>query len=264
LLKSQLETGLAELVSAGRLTSDSFTGLRALLTPNSKKSGAHRRRGRKAMFGVEDAGRWSLLDTFNSTPVPVAVPNSRQSAAKARAQSVQRSALQWNALSDEQLERLVSIYLQRWGVLFRSLLEREAFAPPWRILLRVLRRLELRGVLRGGRFVAGAGGEQFAFNDTVEDLRKFKNKHENQPTRQYYSLAATDPLNLLNLLLPNHKLSRLMRNRVLYHGGVPIAVLDSGTVKFLREIAPDAQWSLQQALLKQVFPPRLRSYLGSP
>lgn len=264
LLKSQLETGLAELVSAGRLTSDSFTGLRALLTPNSKKPGTHRQRGRKAMFGVEDAGRWSLLDTFNSTPVPVAVPNSRQSAAKARAQSVQRSALQWNALSDEQLERLVSIYLQRWGVLFRSLLEREAFAPPWRILLRLLRKLELRGVLRGGRFVAGAGGEQFAFNDTVEDLRKFKNKHGNQPTRQYFSLAATDPLNLLNLLLPNHKLSRLMRNRVLYHGGVPIAVLDSGTVKFLRETAPDAQWSLQQALLKQVFPPRLRSYLGSP
>ena len=64
LLKTQLEEGLAELVSAGRISSDSFTGLRALLTPNHKKPGAHRRRGRRAMFGVEDAGRWSLLDTF--------------------------------------------------------------------------------------------------------------------------------------------------------------------------------------------------------
>lgn len=259
LLKSQLETGLAELVSAGRLTSDSFTGLRALLTPNSKKPSAHRRRGRKAMFGVEDAGRWSLLETFQSSADRSTVRDSRQTAAKPRA----AVNMQWSALSDAQLERLVSIYLQRWGVLFRSLLEREAFAPPWRVLLRVLRWMELRGLLRGGRFVAGVGGEQFAFNDTVDELRKFKNRSESLTTKPYFAVAATDPLNLLNLLLPNRKLSRLMNNRVLYRGGVPIAMLDAGEVIFLREVAAEEQWALQQALLKQVFPPRLRSYLGS-
>jgi len=251
LLKSQLEAGLAELVSTGRLTSDSFTGLRALLTPDSKKPSTHRRRGRKAMFGVEDAGRWSLLDTFQATPAA----NTNARGAPGRNQ--------WEVLNEEQLERLISIYLQRWGVLFRTLLERESFAPPWRIMLRALRKMELRGVLRGGRFVAGVGGEQFAFNDTVEDLRKFKNKNENQANKPYYSLAATDPLNLLNLILPARKLSRLMNNRVLYRGGVPVAMLDAGEVIFLREVDPDEQWALQQALQKQIFPPRLRSYLGS-
>ncbi len=259
LLKAQLETGLAELVSTGRLTSDSFTGLRALLTPDSKKPSTHRRRGRKAMFGVEDAGRWSLLETFQSLPEASTVSDKRQTTAKPRA----AANIQWDALSDAQLERLVSIYLHRWGVLFRSLLEREAFAPPWRVLLRVLRWMELRGLLRGGRFVAGVGGEQFAFNDTVDALRKFKTRSDNLTTKPYYAVAATDPLNLLNLLLPNRKLSRLVNNRVLYRGGVPIALLDAGEVVFLREVAPDEQWALQQALLKQVFPPRLRSYLGS-
>jgi len=244
LLKSQLETGLAELVSAGRLTSDSFTGLRALLTPNSKKPGAHRRRGRKAMFGVADAGRWSLLDTFKGQTTVT---------------SPARGRVQWDALDEAQLERLISIYLQRWGVLFRSLLERESFTPPWRVLLRILRKMELRGVLRGGRFVAGVGGEQFAFNDTVDELRKFKNKNENESNKPYYSLAATDPLNLLNLLLPTRKLSRLMNNRVLYRGGVPVARLDAGQVVGLRDVDTDEQWSLPQSLQKKHLPPRRRS-----
>lgn len=256
LLKAQLEEALAELVSAGRVTSDSFTGLRALLTPNSKKPSTHRRRGRKAMFGVEDAGRWSLLDTFDGAKQS---PDAGTTNNKSRRN--ERSNWNWDALTDAQLERLISIYLQRWGVLFRSMLERETFAPPWRILLRTLRKMELRGELRGGRFVAGVGGEQFAFNETVDELRKF-NKTTRSP-KPWYSLSATDPLNLLNLLLPKRKLSRLINNRVLYQGGVPVAVLDAGEVIFLREVTADEQWALQQALLKQTFPPRLRSYLGS-
>lgn len=245
-LKTQLESGLAELVSAGRLTSDSFTGLRALLTPANKKPATHRRRGRRAMFGVEDGGRWSLLETARKTPEPT---------------TAKRGPLHWDVLDEEQRERLVSIYLQRWGVLFRGLLERESFAPPWRVLLQTLRRMELRGVIRGGRFVAGVGGEQFAFNDTVDALRRVAN---NNPTvKPCYSLAATDPLNLLNLILPTRKLSRLNSNRVLYRGGIPIAVLDAGEVSFLRDVPAEETWALQQALKQQNFPPRLRSYLGS-
>tara|TARA_B100002003_G_scaffold251733_1_gene297057 strand:- start:2877 stop:7361 length:4485 start_codon:yes stop_codon:yes gene_type:complete len=245
LLKTQLEEGLAELVSSGRICSDSFTGLRALLTPSHKKPGTHRRRGRKVMFGVEDAGRWSLLDTFQLAEEPV------------------KQSRHWEVLDEEQLERLISIYLQRWGVLFRSLLDREAFSPPWRILLAVLRKMELRGTLRGGRFVAGVNGEQFAFPESVDELRKFKKLKEPSGSSTIVCIAATDPLNLLNLIQPNRKLARLLNNRVLYKGGVPIATLDSGEVHFLRDVDIDQQWNLQQMLLKRNFPTRLRSYLGS-
>ena len=244
LLKAQLEQGLAELVSSARITSDSFTGLRALLTPNKKKPSTHKRRGRKAMFGVEDAGRWSLLETDNRQGLSTG--NTRH----------------WDVLDEDQLERLIGIYLQRWGVLFRGLLERELFAPPWRVLLAALRKMELRGTIRGGRFVAGVGGEQFAFPETVDALRKFK-KRSDESKVNYYSLSAVDPLNLLNLILPNRKLSRLSKNRVLYENGIPIAVLESDKVSFLREVDANEQWNLQQALIKKNFPPRLRSYLGS-
>jgi len=244
LLKAQLEQGLAELVSMARITSDSFTGLRALLTPNKKKPSGHRRRGRRVMFGVEDAGRWSLLETDKTHPA--ARNNSRH----------------WDVLDEEQLERLIGIYLQRWGVLFRGLLERELFAPPWRVLLAALRKMELRGTVRGGRFVAGVGGEQYAFPETVDALRKFK-KQSTESRQKYHSLSAVDPLNLLNLILPNRKLSRLNKNRVLFENGIPIAVLESDKVSFLKSVDASQEWDLQQALIKKNFPPRLRSYLGS-
>ncbi len=244
LLNAQLEQGLAELVSAARATSDSFTGLRALLTPDSKKPSNHQRRGRRAMFGVEDAGRWSLLDTAKAST------------------NTDSTSRHWEVLDEVQLERLIGIYLQRWGVLFRSLLERELFTPPWRVLLTALRKMELRGTIRGGRFVSGVGGEQFAFPETVDVLRKFKNR-TNSAKVNYYSISAVDPLNLLNLILPNRRLSRLGKNRVLYENGIPIAVLETDKVSFLQDVEPAAQWNLQQALIKKNFPPRLRSYLGS-
>ena len=244
LLKTQIEEGLAELVNGGRVTSDSFTGLRALLTPDNKKPSSHRKRHRTAMFGVQDAGRWSLLNTF--AEATIAQPSRH-----------------WDILDEEQLERLVSVYLQRWGVIFRSLIDKEAFAPPWRVLVAKLRRLELQGIVRGGRFVSGVGGEQFAYSETVDELRKLRKDNSARSQAAYHCLSATDPLNLLNLILPTKKLSRLAGNRVLYQGGIPIAVLESGNVRYLREIADDKQWEIQQLLMKRSFPGKLRSYLGS-
>ena len=281
LLKAQLEEGLAELVGAGRLNSDSFTGLRALLTPASKKQGAHRRRRRSPMFGVEEAGRWSLLETFAPRSADTAdtdamatarteteAENTRRSSAtpaiirQPRASRPNNSRSGWDVLDDDQLERLISIYLNRWGVLFRSIIERELLAPPWRVLLRALRRMELRGTVRGGRFIAGVGGEQFAFQEAVDGLRSMA-KEVAAAKPRYHSLAASDPLNLLNLILPRRKLAKLLNNRVLFEDGIPIAVVESGEVKFLREVAPERQWALQQALVQKNFPPRLRSYLGA-
>ena len=281
LLKAQLEEGLAELVGAGRLNSDSFTGLRALLTPAAKKQSAHRRRRRSPMFGVEEAGRWSLLETFAPRPADTAeteamttarteteAENTRRSPAtpaiirQPRATRPNNSRSGWDVLDDDQLERLISIYLNRWGVLFRSIIERELLAPPWRVLLRALRRMELRGTVRGGRFIAGVGGEQFAFQEAVDGLRSMA-KEVAAAKPRYHSLAASDPLNLLNLILPRRKLAKLLNNRVLFEDGIPIAVVESGEVKFLREVAPEKQWALQQALVQKNFPPRLRSYLGA-
>ena len=237
LLRTQLEQGLAELVSLGRVCSDSYVGLRALLLPEHKKSGGRRRR--RLTFGVEDAGRWSLLETFRqpSGPTP----------AKHRPQV-------WNALDEDQLQRLLDVYLDRWGVICRSLIAREAMAPPWRVLLASLRKQELRGKLRGGRFVAGLQGEQFARTETVEELRKFG--REQRPNR-HFVLTAADPVNLLHLLMPERSLPRLTRNRVLYRGGVPLAVLIAGEIGFLGEVAAEDQWKLRQMIVSGAAPASL-------
>jgi ATP-dependent Lhr-like helicase len=209
--------GVFILVSMATITSDSFTGLRALLIPNKKKPSAHKRRGRRAMFGVEDAGRWSLLETDETLGQP------------------QTNSWHWRVLDEQQLERLIRIYLQRRGVIFRDVFERELFSPPWRVSLAVLRKMELRGTVRGGRFVAGVGGKQFAHPKKVDVLRKFKRQFNSNKPR-YYSLSAVDPLNLLNLISPNRNLLRLSKNRVLYENGIPIAVFESGKVIFLKKL----------------------------
>ena len=245
LRKSQLEDGLAELVSLGRVCSDSFTGLRALLTPLQNRSSVSVKGSRKAMFGLEDAGRWSLLQTFTGA-------------------NAQRNPRGEVGLDDEQVERLAIIYLQRWGVVFRALIEKESLAPPWRALLAVYRRMELKGTVRGGRFISGVGGEQFAFSETIDSLRKLKNVRETSASALHYCLSATDPANLINLILPTRKLARLAGNRVLYRGGVPIALMESGEICLLRQMGEEEQWQVRQMLTERAFPPRLRSYLGAP
>ncbi|MXY89466.1 MAG: DEAD/DEAH box helicase [Gammaproteobacteria bacterium] len=234
LLRTQLEQGLAELVSLGRVCSDSYVGLRALLLPEHKKSGGRRRR--KLTFGVEDAGRWSLLETFRQPSGPTPAKHRQQV---------------WDALDEDQLQRLLDVYLDRWGVVCRSLIAREAMAPPWRVLLTLLRKQELRGKLRGGRFVAGLQGEQFARTETVDELRKFG--REQRPNR-HFVLTAADPVNLLHLLMPERSLPRLTRNRVLYRGGVPLAVLIAGEISFLGEVAAEDQWKLRQMIVSGAAP----------
>ena len=244
LRKSQLEDGLAELVSLGRVCSDSFTGLRALLTPHQNRSSVSIKGSRKAMFGLEDAGRWSLLQTFNGA-------------------NTQRNPRIDAGLDDEQMERLAIIYLQRWGVVFRALIEKESLAPPWRALLAFYRKMELKGTVRGGRFISGVGGEQFAFSETINSLRKLKNARETSAPASHYCVSATDPANLINLILPTRKLARLAGNRVLYRGGVPIALMESGEIRLLRQMGEEEQWQVRQMLTEKTFPPRLRSYLGA-
>jgi len=242
LLPLQVEQALAELVSVGLVSSDNFTGLRALLTPDSHKpkTGSHDRR--RAIYGIEDAGRWALL------------PTPTEPAAQ---------------LTDEQLERLIQLYCQRWGVINRKVLEREQNVPPWRQLLIKLRRMELRGDIRGGRFISGVGGEQFALPDTVAALRKqhklWQDAQERDPSTRTplrHIINATDPLNLLGSLLPEKKVPHQSSNRLLFEDGIAIAVLEKDEVKLLRGDNSAQQWNLQKLLQKKTFPPRLRAYIG--
>ncbi len=237
LLQTQVEEGIAELVSHGLIISDSYAGLRALLTPQSNKPSFNRlsqRRGqRQAYFGIEHAGRWSLMHS--------------------------------DLLVEKQefdlptLEKIIFIYLKRWGILFRSIMEKESFAPPWRVLVRVLRRLELRGELRGGRFVSQVSGEQFALPETVEALRKIRQAPK---TEKLISISAVDPLNLVGNILPGKRVANLTANRILFRDGIAVAVLEGKQVHFLESVAPDQQWTWKKALVRRKFPSKLRYYLG--
>jgi len=216
---------LAELVASGLVNSDSFAGLRALLVPADRRGGGRRRRA--AVFRMEEAGRWALAR--RAPPVPQGKP--------------------------EAIEHLARSLLLRYGVVFWRLLEREApWLPPWRDLLRVYRRLEARGEIRGGRFVAGFSGEQFALPDAVGMLREVRRKPASD---EWISLSGADPLNLAGILTPGPKLAALTGNRVLYCAGLPVALLAGAEVQFLVDFDAATQWEARKTLLRGAVPASL-------
>src|SRR6266545_3415010 len=230
LLRSQIEEGLAELVALGLVTSDSFAGLRALLVPSSeRRPGANgRRRRRTATFGIEDAGRWAL--TRRAKPQPQGSQDPQA--------------------ASEAVEHVARTLLSRYGVVFWRLLEREAaWLPPWRDLLRVYRRLESRGDIRGGRFVAGFAGEQFALPEAVGMLRDVRRKAADGA---WISVSGADPLNLVGIITPGARLPALTGNRVLYRDGLPVATLAGGEVQFLETLDPATEWDAHNALLRRI------------
>src|SRR6185295_11421406 len=132
---------------------------------------------------------------------------------------------------DEAMENIVRALLRRWGVVFWKLIGLEAdWLPPWRDLLMCLRRLEARGEIRGGRFVSGFSGEQYATPEAVGLLRDIRRK---QPNGQLVAVSAADPLNLIGTLTPEGRVPALTGNRVLYRDGLPVAAYVAGEVRFL-------------------------------
>jgi ATP-dependent Lhr-like helicase len=229
MLPAEVEEALAELVAVGLVTSDSFAGLRVLLMPSGRRSKTlshgHRHKRRLALFGMADAGRWALV--------------KRQTSVSSQAQ-------------DEGVELVVRTLLRRWGVIFWRLLAREAdWLPPWRDILSCCRRLEARGEIRGGRFVTGFSGEQYASPEAVALLREVRRR---PLTEQFVSLSAADPLNLIGLLTPGPRLSSLAGNRLLYRDGLPVATLAADEVHYLEELSPKDQWDAKTALLRRYAP----------
>jgi ATP-dependent Lhr-like helicase len=172
-LASEVEDGLWELAAAGLVTADGYENLRALVDPKRRGS-TSRTRGRAR----HAPGRWALLTLPDG-------PDSTKSGER-------------NAAFARQL-------LDRWGIVFRDLLARETLAPPWRDLLLELRRMEAKGEVRGGRFVSGFPGEQFARPEAVDLLRALRRKTEDHALR----IAAADPLNLAGIIVPGPRISPL-------------------------------------------------------
>lgn len=204
-LRSQVEQALGELVSHGLVTSDGFAGLRALIAPAEMKARRLRRGGLQAAFAnLEGAGRWSLARPRRAAETPE--PEARA-------------------------EHIVRVLLRRYGVVFRKLLEREPSLPPWRELFYLLRRLEARGEVRGGRFVSGFSGEQFALPEAAGSLRR----HREDADAALVTISACDPLNLTGILLPGERVPATPGNRVLFRGGVPVACRVGGETRYLAQ-----------------------------
>ena len=216
LLQAELEEALGEVVAAGLVSADSFGGLRALLVPPSKRASTNRRHGRRrSLFGIEDAGRWSLA--------------RRRASPEGKGAAAVRT-------DPAALEQIVHVLLRRYGIICWRLLEHEAeWLPPWRDLLRVCQRLEARGEIRGGRFIAGVSGEQFALPDAIALLRGVRQRAANG---SLVCISGADPLNLVGGLLAGERVPRLAGSRVLYRDGVPVAKRVAGEIVLLDSSDP--------------------------
>lgn len=206
-MESRVEDALWELVARGLVTGDGIAGLRLLLAKGDAKREVHRRfraiRGGRPMTRHVPVGRWSLLrEPDDATP--------RQ------------------APDREAEEVFARQLLRRYGVVLRELLARETRAPAWRTLVGIYRRLEARGEIRGGRFVAGFSGEQFALPEAVDALRAIRRTRGGQETML---LPASDPLNLVGILTPGSRVSPLSGQTIVYVDGVPVEVGDAASLR---------------------------------
>jgi ATP-dependent Lhr-like helicase len=240
LLRTEVEAGLRELIAAGRVTGDGFAGLRALVVAPDKTLGtsaARHKDGRPGVLPVipPTAGRWSALRRAGKEPREVKEVEERP----------ERGAGETPALQEEVVELCARQLLRRYGVVFRRVIERETGLPPWRDVLYQLRRLEARGEIRGGRFVAGFSGEQYALPEAVAQLRAIRRK---EPSGRWIRVSGSDPLNLAGITTPGMKIAALATNRILYRDGVPIAARVAGELVELHSSAAELRHEIRARL----------------
>jgi len=246
LLPVELEAVLGELVATGLVNADSYAGLRAMLAPANKRNTMDRRRRRGAGPTMEEAGRWALVrqadgvtihERSGSVPAEPAAAPVPAAAAPARRPRI----------SPETLEHIAMTLLRRYGVMFWKLLDREpSWMPSWRELLPVYHRLEARGEIRGGRFVAALSGEQFALPEAIPLLREMRRRpHDGS----LVAISAIDPLNLSGTVLPGDKVPALAGNRILFRDGAPVATQISGKFNYLQSPSPSEREQMHARLV---------------
>jgi ATP-dependent Lhr-like helicase len=215
LLPSRLEDALSQLAALGLVTADGFTSLR-LLTSSKRPSAAarHRRSPRFVAPLPGSGGRWTVF--------PGRVSDTDEAA---------------------RVDAWAKQLIRRYGVVFRDLLTRETVTPPWWQLVSVYRRMEARGELRGGRFVAGVAGEQYALPEAVASLRTPRDEEDS-----WVALSAADPLNLAGIVLPGTRVPATRGNRVLFHNGRLAATLHAGEVEILEKTDDAAREKITRAL----------------
>jgi len=205
---------LGELIAQGRVSADGFAGLRAF-------TGASARRLR----AIAEAGRWSC---------------------------VARRAADAGDIGEDGVEAVARTLLRRYGVVFKPLLACETITVPWRDLLREFRRLEARGEIRGGRFVAGFTGEQYALPEAVETLRRVRRAPADGAI---VTLSAADPLNLTGVVCLGERVSTTASTRIAFRDGVPIATLTgSRKIDWIEPQSPEQEWEGRNALLRRRIP----------
>jgi ATP-dependent Lhr-like helicase len=196
----QLRAAIADLVAAGAVSSDGFAGLRSIVGASPNHSSARLNR-------ADASGRWFAL--------------------RAEATDTVREAA---------IETLAWTLLRRYGVVFRRILTREAMNVPWRELARVYRRLEARGEIRGGRFVTGMSGEQFALPAAIEQLREVRRSAHDD---RLMTIGAADPLNLSGIVTGEDRIRVSASNRLVYRNGVPVAAMEGDMLRVLSQVDPD-------------------------
>jgi ATP-dependent Lhr-like helicase len=256
LLPSRLEQALAELVATGSATSDSFEGLRALLVPQEKRerfAASRQQRRHRPITSLEFAGRWYLLRKLQALSGPgLLSPTLSSKGGEGNAKDLHDTRSR-----EEAVERFARVLLHRYGIVFRRLLEREAFTVSWYELGRVCRRLEARGEIRGGHFVSGISGEQFALPEAIGLLRSMRK----QPLKgELLVISGADPLNLAGILTPGARLTAITGTRILLRDGVPIAALEGGKVIHLEREVDGAESTIERSLKVGKMPAPLRRY----
>jgi ATP-dependent helicase Lhr and Lhr-like helicase len=227
-----LRAALGELVAAGLVASDGFAGLRDIRVAAvaSRRLNAGSPGGSGVARPRLTSGRWSILR------------GDQSDAAVEAAADVQAWAL-----------------LRRYGVIFRRLLAREPNALPWRTLARIYRRLESRGEIRGGRFVSGMSGEQFALPDAIERLREVRRTSANDSV---ITISAADPLNLTGIVTSGDRIRAVGQTRIAYRNGVPVAVMEGDYIRQLAEVPATIAADVTSALAGRRMPAVLSGFVG--
>ena len=249
MLNDHLDDALGELVARGFLTADGFAGLRGLV---GEKPSPSRRPGRQKVERKRTTkaaiGRWSIRIAARPSTELESSPNSNRdrrvpSDASAKSQPLNETkptetiGENPRAIRERVNEDWAWQLLRRWGVVFRDLLAREDGAPAWYELLQVLRRLEARGEIRGGRFISGVAGEQFALTDSVQHLRRLRDEGS---TQELVVISGADPLNLVGIITRQERVPCTASNRVAFLDGLPVACLHGGEVRWMGQVSRES------------------------